>query len=68
MEDPDRWPPADGRRVVFLLDASSGLERRLLEDWIARSRPAEVTATGYDVVDVKAARSHNIIVTNVPSK
>ena len=56
MEDPDRWPPADGRRVVFLLDASSGLERRLLEDWIARSRPAEVTAAGYDVVSIPPSR------------
>src|SRR5438874_2629940 len=56
MEDPDRWPPADGRRVVFLLDASSDLERRLIDDRIARSRPAEVTAAGYDVVSIPPSR------------
>lgn len=33
------WPKTRGERVIFLLDASSGLERRLLEDWVARHRP-----------------------------
>ena len=33
------WPDSGGRQLVFLLDASSGLERRLLESWIERSRP-----------------------------
>lgn len=33
------WPAADHRRVVFLIDASSTLERRLLEDWVERHRP-----------------------------
>jgi glycerol-3-phosphate O-acyltransferase len=36
--EPD-WPLANGRRVVFLIDASSGLEARLLEAWIERHRP-----------------------------
>ncbi|MEO8605332.1 MAG: glycerol-3-phosphate 1-O-acyltransferase [bacterium] len=34
------WPSADGRRVVFLLDACSRIERRLLHDWIEQHRPA----------------------------
>jgi glycerol-3-phosphate O-acyltransferase len=33
------WPSAQGR-VVFLLDAASALEERLLRDWIARAKPA----------------------------
>src|SRR5206468_542233 len=52
LEDAVRWPPADGRRVVFLLDASSGLERRFLEQWIVRARPSGVTPAGYDVVAI----------------
>ncbi len=42
---PPAWPGKPGRRVVLLLDASSALERRVLEDWIARHRPAEAGAT-----------------------
>ena len=38
-KEPD-WPAAAGRRVVFLLDAASPLEARLLRDWIERLRPA----------------------------
>ncbi|TMA45740.1 MAG: hypothetical protein E6J83_07415, partial [Deltaproteobacteria bacterium] len=56
LEDAQRWPPAGGRRVVFLLDASSGLERRFLEQWIARARPSGVTPAGYDVVAIPPSR------------
>jgi glycerol-3-phosphate O-acyltransferase len=44
------WPGAQdtgapaARRVVFLIDASSRLERRLLDAWIARQRPADPVA------------------------
>jgi glycerol-3-phosphate O-acyltransferase len=41
---------------VFLLDASSRLERRLLAAWIARARPPQVDATGYDVIEVPPTR------------
>ncbi|HSV07023.1 MAG TPA: glycerol-3-phosphate 1-O-acyltransferase [Candidatus Binatus sp.] len=54
--DEPRWPAAEGRRVVFLVDASSGLERRLLEGWIARARPAGVTPAAYDVLAIPASR------------
>ncbi|HEY8518408.1 MAG TPA: glycerol-3-phosphate 1-O-acyltransferase [Candidatus Binatia bacterium] len=47
------WPASNGHRVVFLLDASSRLERRLLEDWIERHRPAGAT---YEVVDIPPSR------------
>src|SRR5207249_75768 len=56
LEDAQQWPPAGGRRVVFLLDASSGLERRFLEQWIARARPSGVTPAGYDVVAIPPSR------------
>ena len=56
LADAQRWPPADGRRVVFLLDASSGLERRLLEEWVARARPDGVTPAGYDTVPIPPSR------------
>ena len=36
------WPDSGGRRVVFLLDASGRVERRLLTEWIERHRPAGV--------------------------
>jgi len=39
------WPAAsraaNGRRVVLLLDAATHLERRLLDGWIRRHRPAD---------------------------
>src|SRR5207248_5477319 len=56
LADEPRWPAAEGRRVVFLVDASSGLERRLLEGWIARARPAGVTPAAYDVLAIPASR------------
>ncbi len=40
----ESWPDAGGRRVVFLLDASSRLEQRLLREWIERTRPAGANA------------------------
>ncbi|MEW6270461.1 MAG: glycerol-3-phosphate 1-O-acyltransferase [Thermodesulfobacteriota bacterium] len=48
-----RWPPSNGHRVVFLLDASSGLERRLLEEWIERNRP---DGASYEVVEIPPSR------------
>jgi glycerol-3-phosphate O-acyltransferase len=51
------WPDPDGaRRIVFLLDASSGLERKLLRDWIARSRPAGARAAGIDAIGIPPSR------------
>jgi glycerol-3-phosphate O-acyltransferase len=48
LRDEPGWPGAQldseaPARVTFLLDASSGLERRLLEAWIGRHRPADDT-------------------------
>ncbi len=49
------WPSANGRRVVLLLDAASGFERRILEGWIRRHRP-EATAASHDVLTIPPSR------------
>src|SRR5437870_3813814 len=53
-EDRPAWPAGDGRRVVFLLDASSALERRVLVQWIERQRPAG--AGMFDLVTIPPSR------------
>ena len=50
------WPLSNGRRVVLLLDASSALERRLLEEWIRRHRPQEPGAGAVDVIPIPPSR------------
>ncbi|MDJ0867099.1 MAG: glycerol-3-phosphate 1-O-acyltransferase [Myxococcota bacterium] len=50
------WPVANGRRVVFLLDASSGYERALLESWIERTQPDGLAADAVDLVSIPASR------------
>ncbi len=54
-DEPD-WPALAGRRPVFLLDASSRLEERLLRDWIERHRPESVAACDYDVARIPPTR------------
>src|SRR5207247_8194927 len=56
LAPPQSWPPAGGRRIVFLLDASSRLERRLLERWIERARPEGTAAAAYDIVAIPPSR------------
>jgi glycerol-3-phosphate O-acyltransferase len=46
------WPAADGR-IIFLLDAASSLEERLLRDWIARAKPEGSEA---DAIAIPASR------------
>ncbi len=46
------WPAAQGR-VVFLLDAASSLEEKLLRDWVARARPEGARA---DAIAIPASR------------
>ena len=50
------WPATNGRRAVFLLDASSRLEARLLERWIAHARPDEVAAADVDAIPIPPSR------------
>jgi glycerol-3-phosphate O-acyltransferase len=53
-DEPD-WPARDHERVIFLVDASTRLERRLLEGWVERHRPAGADAI-YDLVSIPASR------------
>jgi glycerol-3-phosphate O-acyltransferase len=54
--DDPAWPAVNGNRVVFLLDAASGFERRLLEDWIARARPAHVPPAEVEAIPIPPSR------------
>src|SRR5581483_5705767 len=54
VEDEPRWPAEGGRRVVFLVDAASALERRLLERWIARAAPNGQAS--WDVIPIPPSR------------
>lgn len=47
------WPDSEGRPVVFLIDAASSLERRLLGRWIEAHRPTDAE---YRVVAVPPSR------------
>ena len=50
------WPGLAGQRVVFLLDACSGLERRVLSDWITEHRPENGSSPPTETVDLPPSR------------
>jgi glycerol-3-phosphate O-acyltransferase len=50
------WPATGGRPVVFLIDAASALERRLIDDWIARRRPPDATASIVEEIPIPPSR------------
>ena len=50
------WPAAGTRRVLFLLDAASGLEERILRDWIERQRPDSTGASDTQAVRIPSSR------------
>ncbi len=52
----DGWPDAQGRRLVFLLDAASPLEERLLKEWIARHRPDGIGAPDIETLPLPPSR------------
>ncbi|HEY2775481.1 MAG TPA: glycerol-3-phosphate 1-O-acyltransferase [Candidatus Binatia bacterium] len=49
------WP-ATGGRVVFLLDACSNFERKMLERWIARTRPEATPESSVEIVAIPPSR------------
>src|SRR5262245_1929932 len=51
--DEPAFPATGGRRVIFLLDAASRLEEKLLRDWIARRQPA---GAGVEVLSIPSSR------------
>jgi len=54
--DASAWPESPSGRIVFLLDAASGLERRLLEAWIAERRPVTLPDEDLETVPIPATR------------
>jgi hypothetical protein len=56
LEDEPAWPASEGKRLVFLLDASSALEMELLESWIRRHQPQTLESTDFDVVALPPTR------------
>ncbi len=54
-DEPD-WPAADGRRIVFLIDAATELERRLLNEWITRHQPADCPPTAIEAIPIPPSR------------
>lgn len=65
----DRTPPNEvvrrAREADIVLTNKTALDRPTLEQ-LPRLKYISVLATGYNVVDVKAARERNILVSNVP--
>ncbi|MCC6848010.1 MAG: glycerol-3-phosphate 1-O-acyltransferase [Deltaproteobacteria bacterium] len=51
------WPGAERRPIVFLLDVASGLERKVLERWIAAHRPADASQNGVEAIAIPSARA-----------
>ena len=51
------WPtvPA-GRRIIFLVESASRVERRLIDAWIEADRPEESGAGSYEVVQIPCPR------------
>lgn len=56
MTDEPDWPALEGQRPVFLLDASSGLEARILEAWIERNRPDGLDPRSHESIRIPATR------------
>ena len=50
------WPEAKGRRVVFLIDAATALEQRLLNDWIKHHRPDGSGEADVETIPIPASR------------
>jgi glycerol-3-phosphate O-acyltransferase len=58
--DEPGFPEAGGRRVVFLLDAASRLEKKLLRGWIERRTPPGAAALGLAIPSSRRRRGWRI--------
>jgi glycerol-3-phosphate O-acyltransferase len=56
LPDEPEWPERAGQRPVFLLDASSDLEKRILEGWIRRHQPAGMDRSEWEAVAIPPTR------------
>jgi glycerol-3-phosphate O-acyltransferase len=52
----EAWPFVAGKRLVFLLDASSSIERQILERWIEANRPEGIAPERCDKISIPASR------------
>src|SRR5262249_22626943 len=50
------WPFVPGKRLVFLLDASSTIEQGILERWIESHRPEGISPTSCEAIGIPASR------------
>jgi len=50
------WPIVDGGQILFLLDAASGLEERLLRAWVERSLPEGADPTEVELFRIPSSR------------
>jgi len=50
------WPTLGGERILFLLDAASGLEERLLRSWVERNLPEGADPTNVEVFRIPSSR------------
>jgi glycerol-3-phosphate O-acyltransferase len=50
------WPFVGGRRLVFLLDAASSIESRLLEHWIDSHRPEGISPASCERIAIPSSR------------
>ncbi len=56
LENEPSWPDAGSRRVVLLLDASSSIERRLLDAWVERARPDPGAGSRANAIPIPPSR------------
>ncbi len=57
LRDEPSWPVVDGcGRVLFLVDASSAFERKLLRAWIERNVPESAGGCDWEALDVPPSR------------
>jgi len=56
VADDPAWPVTDGRHVVFLIDASSRLERQLLAQWIERHRSERDGGPAIETIPIPSSR------------
>ena len=54
--DEPGWPCPPDSRVIFLLDSSSGLEERLLREWIERQRPDSLEPHQIETIRIPSSR------------
>ncbi len=52
----DPWPFVAGRRLAFLLDAASSIERGLLEQWIEAHRPESISPSSCEWIAIPSSR------------